>query len=169
MERIGDATLAEIRKEAAAWLVEMDSEPERWNRQGFVAWLKSSPRHMEEFLEQTALWVTLHRDIDRAGIDLHQLLKENPGNVVNWPESARNRSQGTRVNRRRWWLASLAATLMIVVSATGLWSLLHDDAEVLTTVVGEQRAIRLDDGSVIHLNTDSGSRFALPTQPAMCG
>lgn len=153
MEPLGAGTLTEIRKEAAAWLIEMDLEPDRWDRRGFTTWLKSSPRHMEEFLDQSALWVSLH-DADPEGIDLLHLFND-AGNVVDWPRSAENAEQRPRENKRRWRFAGLAATALILASAAGLWSLLRDNTIVLTTAIGEQRAVRLVDRSVVTLNTDS--------------
>ncbi len=156
MNPLGAGTLMEIRKEAAAWLLEMDLEPKRWNRRRFAAWLKSSPQHMEEFLAQSALWGALV-DLDPGGIDLDNLPK-GPDNVIEWPEIRQAGSQGVR-SRLRWWFVGLAAVLMLLVSTTALWGLRLNRSEVLATAIGEQRAVRLDDGSVVHLNTDTRVRI----------
>lgn len=153
MQRLGTGTQAEIRKEAALWLIEMDLQPERWDRGKFVAWLKSSPRHMEEFLEQTALWHALH-DIHPGTIELRGLLKGS-GNIVSWPVSTPCRPHDTGVNRQRWRFAALAAAVIFASVTAGLWNLLFVNTKVVTTAIGEQRAVRLDDRSVVHLNTSS--------------
>ena len=153
MALIGAGTLAEIRKEAAAWLIEMDLEPELWDRRSFTAWLKLSPRHVEEFLHQSAFWVALH-SADPTGIDVSYLVKDTD-NVVDWPRSSGNEKRQPGVTKRRLWFAGLAATTLFVASAAGLWNLLEDNTRVLTTAIGEQRAVRLADRSVVHLNTDS--------------
>lgn len=153
MERLGDGTLMEIRKEAAAWLIEMDAEPERWDRQSFLGWLKSSPRHMEEFLDQSALWGALD-DIDFGETDARRLLAES-GNVIGWPKNEEGRpQQEARVVKRRRWLGCLAAVTLIFVSTVWLWQL-SGDTQVLATAVGEQRAMKLPDHSVVHMNTNS--------------
>lgn len=48
-----DSTL--IALEAAEWLVAMDDDLEHFDRQKFLAWLKSSPQHVREFLLLTAI------------------------------------------------------------------------------------------------------------------
>jgi len=156
MEPLGAGTLMEIRKEAAAWLVEMDVDPKRWNRKRFTAWLKSSPQHMEEFLAQSALWGELV-DLGPGGIDLGNLPK-GPDNIIELPGTAQVQSQSIR-SWFRWWFVGLAAALMLIVSTTIFWGLRPDDGKVLATAIGEQRAVRLDDGSVVHLNTDTRVRI----------
>lgn len=155
MEPIGSGTLTEIRKEAAAWLIEMDVGSD-WDRQRFVAWLKSSPRHMEEFLHQTALWRTLD-DIEPGRIDVRGLLKESE-NVIDWPENAANDepARESRAGTRLLWVAGFASICLAFFLAPGLRNLhLSRDTNVLTTTIGEQRAVRLPDRSVVQLNTDS--------------
>lgn len=152
MEPIGSGTLTEIRKEAAAWLIEMDVGSD-WDRQGFVAWLKSSPRHMEEFLHQTALWRALD-DIEPGRIDVRGLLKESE-NVIDWPETAASTepARDSRAGTRLLWVAGFASICLAFFLASGLWN--SHDANVLTTIIGEQRAVRLPDRSLVQLNTDS--------------
>lgn len=155
MERLGQGTLLEIRKEAAGWLIEMDLEPKDWDRRGFAAWLKSSPRHMQEFLEQTALWVKLH-DMAPGQVDVHHVLQE-AGSVVTLPQSSRAaqsvRSSGA-TGRNRWRLGACAAfVLAILVGAFWMWH--FTGIRTLTTSIGEQRAVKLPDRSVVYLNTNS--------------
>ncbi|HWK74442.1 MAG TPA: FecR domain-containing protein [Povalibacter sp.] len=156
MEPLGAGTLMEIRKEASAWLIEMDVDPKRWNRKRFTAWLKLSPQHMEEFLAQSALWGALI-DLGPGGIDLGNLPK-GPDNVIELPRTSQVQSQSVR-GWFRWWFVGLAAALMLIVSTTVFWGLRLDDGEILATAIGEQRAVRLDDGSVVHLNTDTRVRI----------
>lgn len=156
MKPLGAGTLMEIRKEAAVWLLEMDVDPKRWNRRRFTAWLKSSPQHMDEFLAQSVLWGAL-RELDPNGIDLGNLPK-GPDNVIEWPDLRQARVHNIR-SWFRWWFVGLAAALMLVASATTLWGLRANRAEVLATAIGEQRAVPLDDGSVVHLNTDTRIRI----------
>ena len=155
MEPIGNGTLTEIRKEAAAWLIEMDVDSD-WDRPRFVAWLKSSPRHMEEFLHQTALWRALD-DIEPGRIDVRGLLKESE-NVIDWPETAASAepARDSRAGTRLLWVAGFASICLAFFLAPGLRNLyLAHDSNVLATTIGEQRAVRLPDRSVVQLNTDS--------------
>ena len=150
MEQIGAGTLAEIRKEAATWLIEMDSRPADWDRKSFVGWLKTSPQHIDEFLAQAALFEAF-QDVECGQLDLQQLMKDS-GNVVHWTGPA---AAAPPAGKRRGWLMRLVAGFLFIVCMVGLWSVLDDRTRVLATAVGEQRAVRLKDGSVLHLNTDS--------------
>lgn len=152
---LGSGTLMEIRKEAAAWLIEMDIEPEHWDRSAFLAWLKYSPRHMEEFLYQSALWMELHKVIGMTTTDVRKLLNDSR-NVVELPRAAESRAHNSREMKYHSWFTRLAACMVIVAAASaGVWHLLSDNTRVLTTAIGEQRAVRLADRSVVHLNTDT--------------
>jgi transmembrane sensor len=52
------------------------------------------------------------------------------------------------------WMAGMAAALLIAFGAV-LWVAGPGDWETYSTKVGEQRALELADGSIVHLNTDS--------------
>lgn len=157
MEQFGAGTLTEIRKEAAAWLIEMDAEPEHWDRSGFVAWLKLSPRHMEEFLEYSMLWAGLHDQPRGMDDDLRKLLEDSRKNVVDWPNNAQKRDQSPRPRRTRvWsWFPRFAAVCVVIFAFSFVSRLLQDNPRILTTAIGEQRAVQLIDHSVVHLNTDT--------------
>ncbi len=62
---------------------------------------------------------------------------------------------GARRRPRSHWAAALAATLAIVF-AGALW--MNRDASSYATTVGEQRSIKLSDGSVMILNTGSRAK-----------
>lgn len=163
MEPLGQFTATEICKEAAAWLVEMDDEPEGFDRPGFVGWLKASPRHIEEFLFVSATWRALD-DMPRVGTThIQQWLQElgvvvplrDPDIAQPTPSLGDDRRTRRVIHRLRW-VAVVAALTLLSVSAAWLWSVyVSHEMNVLTTVIGEQRAVRLADGSIVHLNTDS--------------
>jgi len=152
---LGSGTLLEIRKEAAEWLIEMDFEPEEWDRRGFDTWLRSSPRHMEEFLYATALWRELHKKTPGNISDVQRLVNES-GNVLELPRSSQKREQPPHGIKYHNWFARLAACALLFAGASaGLWQLFYDGTTVLTTAIGEQRVLQLADRSVVHLNTDT--------------
>ena len=127
-----------------------------------MAWLQSSPVHVDEYLAIAGL----ARDLEaaatqprfrssrcsrvraretgsgHAGFDRH---------VGNAPATARPRSS------RVWSLAAAAA--LALVALTTLWSMRDGERfglpRTYTTAHGEQSDQRLPDGSVLHLNTDS--------------
>lgn len=155
MEARGKGSMAEVVKEAAEWLVAMEDEAEPFDRQECVAWLKASPQHVRQFLFASAISHELETYKPKQSIDVRQLV-EDSRNVIDWPDTRTPpHTRGTRVIKRQRLLRTAAAVAaLIFISAAGLWGLLYSD-KVLTTAIGEQRAVRLADGSVVHLNTDS--------------
>jgi transmembrane sensor len=141
-----------IAEEAAEWLIELDNpDPQALAR--FAAWLKASPRHVEEFLLVSAVWTEfddfdpdrrfpVRRMLDAATRNVQPI---SPGAQVPEPQAA-------KPDRRRWFAA--AAVVLIAVLA-GVWGVFALQAGTYVTAIGEQRSFKLEDGSIIHLNTQS--------------
>ncbi len=141
-----------IAEEAAEWLIELDDpDPEALAR--FAAWLKASPRHVEEFLLVSAVWTEfddfdpdrrfpVRRMLDAATRNVQPL---SPGVEVQPPQAA-------KPARRRWLVA--AAVALVAVGA-GVWGAFALRQGTYVTAIGEQRSFKLEDGSIIHLNTQS--------------
>lgn len=155
-----------IYTEASGWLIEFrGGRPDRATRERFERWLCSSPEHVGAYLEQSALWETIHSQ-PRAELPELQALIEKarqafPDNVVPigaaaeppvpaFLESGRN----TRWARRAW--PAVAATLLLVIAGAALY--LQSPRNVYSTGRGEQRSILLTDGSTIDLNARSSVR-----------
>ncbi|HEX6866718.1 MAG TPA: FecR family protein [Caulobacteraceae bacterium] len=120
-----------VRAEAAAWVARLqgpnrDAEAER----AFRRWMEADPAHAAAFDRATAVWEGIGGAA--AGMDV------GPGEV------ARQKT------RRRAMATMMAATL---VAVGGGWLALRDP--VYVTKVGEQRSVRLEDGSLLALNTDT--------------
>ena len=143
---------AEIRKDAARWLIAMDAEPNNWSRRDFVSWLRASPLHLAEFLDQYALWTAMG-GMKPVDVDIDELRREAQ-NLVHWPDA---RDAGTQQslspNRTRLFRSAAASAILVV--AVVLAGLLQTRGDTLVTEIGEQRSARLEDGSVAHLNTDT--------------
>jgi transmembrane sensor len=147
-------------EQAATWLVEFESGPlPETQRRIFVAWLKRSPVHVEEFLQLSAL----HREIARSPAfqaSLEETLAEARDTVVSLDESRVPPSPVVaKAPRRPRWRAVAAGVLVLVTGA--LATALFYEPGVYRTGVGEQRSIALADGSVILLNTQSEIRVTL--------
>jgi transmembrane sensor len=136
-------------------------------RRAFVAWLRSSPDHMGEYLALTELaedltdvlkvWPTANADLlERAAL-------ADTGTTVtvfNPRMSRPNRSSSPQAHiermaassRRRILFGAGAATiaLLLAVGLAGWW---HYDRTNFATGHAEQRSWRLSDGSVVHLNS----------------
>lgn len=164
-------------EQAAKWLTLLaEGGPEV--REGFVSWLKQSPQNVEEFLFASATWETFAGrtpanadEIDR--IVAQALEAKTPENVVQWtseipeaePEEVPGTNAapagavdaGTRTSHAIRWAAAILITVGLV--AAGWWN----RGEIVAfarpgsyaTAVGEQRTIRLSDGSVVFLNARS--------------
>lgn len=151
----------ELEEQALEWLLQLESDDGSECRQRFLAWCEQSPAHVQAFLEVTALDRQLER-IDAEGkVDLEALIREcrgdRPENVVAFGAATAGSSPTPSARRRRvggrvW---ALAAALAIAVVAAGVWRVAVAPAPSYVTQVGEQRSIKLSDGSVIYLNTDS--------------
>ena len=116
------------RAQAAAWVARLqraDRGPEL--EQSFRRWFEADPEHAQAFARATEIWEAI-------------------GGVA--PADARRKAPTAR---RR--MAPLAAGLMALALTAGWWGFLRDP--VYATGVGEQRVVRLADGSRVALNTDT--------------
>lgn len=163
-----------ISEQAAQWLVVlMEADAEK--TAAFISWLKQSPRHVEEFLFATATWQQLCRLNTALPIDLEAILAEvraaAGSNVVALPTATsvtttHNADQietslspsgeyATATQRRRMrWVASIAVLGLMTL----LTWLVLGSGPVYSTDIGEQRTVRLEDGSVMYLNTETKAR-----------
>jgi transmembrane sensor len=152
-----------IAEQASEWFVENRGGPlDRETRSRFIAWLKTSPVHVGEYLAIAGL----ARDLDTAAktseMPLEALLARahaETTRVGTLGSSVMGHAPvATRPRRSRVWLRAAAAALAFVALAA-LW--LTRDGErfglprTYRTAHGEQSERVLPDGSVLHLNTDS--------------
>ncbi|HEU4625440.1 MAG TPA: FecR domain-containing protein [Steroidobacteraceae bacterium] len=151
--RLDHTPTAALSEEAAHWLVELE-EPGTEVLGRFAAWLESSPRHIEEFLMAAAVWKEFdHFDAERR-LDIEQLLATARSNVRPLGASATTEP----VARGRWRptrVAVLAGIAAAAVLGLALWLYAGGSPQTYATTRGEQRALKLEDGSVVYLNTQS--------------
>ncbi len=162
MEPIEQNSATEIRKEAAAWLVEIDDAPDELERREFVRWLRASPRHLEEFLLLAATWRAMD-DMPRDGLAEVRRWLEESGAVIHLREpqppllaAQRSGAHNARpvVHRLSW----ATAVVFVAVLSTSAWLWYARDAGkpvTFATALGEQRVVKLADRSVVYLNTSS--------------
>jgi transmembrane sensor len=174
IDRSDDQVLARIAEQASAWFVANDENPLLAEESAaFVAWLKASPIHVEEFLAVAAIARDLHAyPADAALLDglLARARAEDSSRVQPlWSKIL------TAVHGPRWRQAVLAGVAALLCAAS-VWLVWHPQHPVggiqasssaveLHAGHGQQRDYRLHDGTVIHLNTDSSVRIdARPAQ-----
>lgn len=155
-----------VAQQAGVWFVANQAGPlDEADRAGFVAWLQTSPIHVEEYLGVALVARDLPAAADDPAIPLESLLAQaladESANVVRFDESipVDNVSRQYRVSRA-WFLSASAAAAAVLFLVTSLawWA---RDGEFLglpktyRTAHGEQLAQQLPDGTWLHLNTDS--------------
>lgn len=146
-----------LTEDAAGWLVRLEHDPTPQCRAEFAAWLRHSPTHMEEFLSVTAAYKELDGlealgDFDLKAAPLPNIVtleKSRPPVDLRWMNA-----QSARPERTRWKIAGLAAALLAAIFGVD-YALPGLSSPDYSTATGEQRSIKLDDGSVIQLNTRS--------------
>jgi transmembrane sensor len=147
-----------VQEQAAWWVTELLGASTGAEAR-FAAWLKQSPRNVEEFLLFNALWRELDGVDPERRIDVEALVAEArathaASKIVPLHAEKPVRKEPRAGRFPRWRFAAAFAILAVVtpliwlavVSAFG-------GTRTYTSAIGEQRAVKLADGSVVHLNT----------------
>ncbi len=148
----------QINEEAARWFVEFRTgDIDEAGRRDFDAWMRASPEHLRAFIEIAALWGhsgALDTD-GRFPVDELIASAREETNVT----SMFRTPQPTRLAaKRRIWL-SAASVLVLVAGSLVSWFVLRE-RQTYSTEVGEQRSLRLADGSTVALNSLSRARIS---------
>ena len=162
MTDAGTASLRAIAEQAAEWYLRMEEEGDASlaERQQFVAWLKASPAHIEEFMRVRAMHAEL-AGIDTDSLpDAEELLRTDECNIVALTSEPTGGEQQAAKKTRTPMVWTAAASIAAVLFAIGFATLrlVSPSADLdnrYTTALGEQRSVLLGDGSVVELNTQS--------------
>lgn len=154
-----DRVRANIAEEAAEWFVaNRERSQESVQRATFAAWLKTSPVHVEEYLEIALL----ARDLREAAADPSMSLEElltlarSPSDSNVRPIRTDNPTAVRETPSFRWHHAAAAAATLAAAALGFLWWSSDRTSEVrFATRHGEQITERLADSSVLHLDTDT--------------
>ncbi len=150
---------------AAIWNIRLDSEGAGC-RAEFLAWLLESSRNVESYLQVADTSLRLDGMDPRREIDVAALIAQANESVVPITfESVESTEMALAVDSKderpvgsgsakRWRLAGVAV-LLVVGAIFWMAALPTRSAQTYTTQVGEQLAVKLKDGSLIHLNTNS--------------
>lgn len=153
-----------IIEQAADWFVANRAGLDAKQRDGFAAWLKASPMHVEEYLAVSVITRDLRAacEISDGALDAliaRARLEENAPVRRLWPRPL----EWTGAGSPRWLQAAAAtAALVVCVSLFAWWnfrpapvSTADRSALHFATGHGEQQNYRLPDNSVLYLNSDS--------------
>jgi transmembrane sensor len=162
-------------EEAADWHDRLESEEaSEATRAEFSAWLIRSPVHIEEFLSvcamHRAITATLRSDPERIA-DLLDEASSPDINVIDIADLTTDDMPQPRKHRspiRFTWQVAAAAVVIMTLAVVAILNLTPVGfADRFTTTIGEQRWVALDDGSTVHLNTDSEIRVRM-TKKTRC-
>lgn len=134
--------------EAAAWVTRMNGPLRDENtEQGFTKWVNESPLHRRAFVE-------VMRDWEHIGEHKHDAYVVVSASPLPQPVVVQEKS------RARPWFAAAAALVLVIVGGLLYWAQLGD----VSTEIGEQRIITLEDGTKVYLNT--ATRIAVQYEAA---
>jgi transmembrane sensor len=160
---------AQIREEAARWLIEFRTdEPDAMARQGFARWLQASPENVREYLKLAAVWEEGGQMLSLSEPDSEELIRVarlDGANVIAFQSAppldvsppAENLKRTERLVNTRRYVVPLAASLVALAGTLAAWFALNHD-RVYSTELGEQRTLALSDGSTVELNALSSIR-----------
>jgi len=137
-----------ITREAARWYMELHTEGSACYEE-FARWLRRSPEHIEEFLAITGVSRKLDKIDPQRRIDVHELMADQSADVVRFLPA-----NNTKRTRARWTLG-LAVAAAFVGGALLLLQWIASGSQTYVTHIGEQRVVKLSDGSMMYLNTKS--------------
>lgn len=158
---------ARLADQAADWVVRLDEEPTDECRNELVSWLRTSPRHLDEFLLAQATYGAFREMGPQHGFQIQGAAAADATVVplVATNDGARRGDARALPGRARWQSWPVAAALAGVSLGLGLWIWAAQDREnVYATAVGEQRTVRLPDGSLLSLNTHSRAQVSFSRQ-----
>ncbi|WP_172834452.1 FecR family protein [Nitrospira japonica] len=146
-----DRTLSD---EAIHWRVRLQADDvTEEERRACEAWKRQSPRHRAAFDKIDLLW----GDLDEPS----RLVWEDVRQGIEPVDAIVPRPTGTG-----WRRAAMAASILLMILA-GLWFAGYQDAwdpGAITTARGERTSVTLEDGSIVHLNTNTAISVRLTGQ-----
>jgi transmembrane sensor len=169
-----------IREAAAHWLVEFRTDtPDSATKRQFAAWLRTSPEHINAYLNVLALWedaqcydaqrrldintlVALAR-ADRAVTDLRtDDCPDDPADtlVIKRPDSRPTLSRKSTLRRLLGPRTAVAALLRLIINCGATWIAMDPRNVGYTTQIAEQRSVLLSDGSRVDLDALSNVRVS---------
>jgi transmembrane sensor len=146
---------AAVAQQAGTWFIANQSgQLGEAERADFVAWLKASPIHVEEYLGVALVAHDLPAAADDPLLPLESLLElasaDDADGVVQLERSSpmREPAPPTKRTPHGWSFATSAVLWWVRAEFSG-------QPMVYRTARGEQSAAQLPDGSMLHLNSDS--------------
>ena len=149
-----------IAQQAGEWFIAYQAGPlAAGDSAAFLAWLRASPIHVQEYLGVARVARGLGAAVGGAEVPLETFLEQvraGEDRVVSLGTRAPTRQPPARLSLWRAW--PIAASLLALAAGILWWG--HDGQllglpKIYETAHGEQMARRLPDGTVLRLDTDS--------------
>ena len=155
-----------VAQQAGTWFIANQSGSlEHAERAAFVAWLKASPIHVEEYLGVALVAHDLPAAAEDPQLPLESLIElaraDDTDGVVSFeaPLPVREPAPQRITARHTWSFATSIAAVVLLLAASTLWWLRDGEflglSKTYQTERGEQSVAQLPDGSELRLNTDS--------------
>jgi transmembrane sensor len=157
-----DRQIENLRAQRASAWVSALAVPDTEQHEACIEWLKESPLNVREFLLAYSIDQSLDQLDSQHRVDIDALLTQINPRVTRLPSAepatAQSEPIGSAISRPR--LYRIAAGIAAIVLISG-WLLFQRQSQwrEFATGTGEQRALQLEDGSIVHLNAHS--RIAL--------
>ncbi|MFL0801378.1 MAG: FecR domain-containing protein [Agarilytica sp.] len=138
--------LSKLQGQAEYWLVMLDSPNFTTAKEAeFFAWLDASPSHQAAYIQAEETW--------ERGAVISQA--KTPSKAQNTPSKGFDWADWLGFGS--WAQVGMASLLVVALGFGGYWQISGGVPEIESyqTGVGEQREVRLSDGSVLMLNTSS--------------
>jgi transmembrane sensor len=151
---------AQIQSEAADWLVEFQTgEPDALTRERFTGWLGSSPEHVRAYIELVAFWEDASLYDRGRAINVEALIaaaRAEP-NVVPLMEPGSTEPKTRPARAYRSWAGGLPMRVGIAacLALLAIAAFVISQPPIYSTGIGEQRTVRLADGSSVELDAVS--------------
>jgi len=145
---------SELSAEAAEWFLRIQDDVNA-HRQGLLAWLARSQKHEQAYRQIERLHsVSLGFD-PLMEIDVDALVSTGKARVIALPIAVVPDPPGDTQVPGKWRPVRIAVAVGVAVAAMAFTLLSLNSSKEYTTAIGEQRTAKLDDGSIVQLNTDT--------------
>lgn len=122
-----------IDKEAADWVAKLSSESiTNEEKRQFNLWINASPANRAAFFAMHRHWQQINQAMQLSGM----------------PAQPSVRSQ-------RYWMRAAASIVFAVIVAASYYQLQDYLIADYVTIAGGQKTLQLEDGSILHMNTDT--------------
>ena len=153
----------QIEQAAAAWLARRDLET--WSdadEATLSEWLSASLAHRIAFVRLESAWVQTRRlkaiatELTRHGEPFSADPPQAP-----LPSASAAEPDARGAQPRHFPLTAIAAVILIISIVGALWFVTAHPGASYRTAIGSIKAVPMNDGSTVTLNTDSGIRVAM--------